>query len=267
MNQLLKLPVVCSVLLLTANTCFAQFSDDKAWGSFNGKIDSVTINGFAVGKDGTGKAGQSKSKIVLAYNDNGKLTHQDAYIVSPKQSDSPDHLMMGITNSYDESGQINGTIFSNSNNKAFCKEVYTVNKTADLLETKRYGIPGNVLIEMVKIQLDKNGNMLSRSTRDTTSKLLSEFTFKYNGIGQRVEESEFGLSIKPNTKRWLNMYNADGNVVKQVYYAGADRDASTDTITYTYTKFDSKHNWLLRNVYLKGKLTGIAERTILYYKD
>jgi hypothetical protein len=261
MNQFFKLILVCLVLLFTNNVCFAQFSDDKNWGAFNGNVDSVVITGFNVIKN---NIGQPQSKIILEYNKNAKLIHQDAYIV--KQPGTADHLLQGISNSYDENGRLNGSIFYNSYNTPVIKEVCAVNNNAFLIEAKRYGIHDNVLIETVQLKLDKDGNILDRSIYDTTSKLQAKLAFTYNDKGQRIEETEFGLSIKPNLRKWIHTYNTDGNLKKQIYYAGADTIIASDIITYSYTKFDSKHNWQVRKVYSKGKLTGIAKRSITYYK-
>lgn len=260
MNQFFKLILICLVLLFTNNICFAQFSDDKNWGPFNGNVDSVVITGFNVIKN---NIGQPKSKIILEYNRNKKLIHQDAYIV--KQPGTADHLLQGISNSYDDNGQLSESIFYNSYNAPVVKEAYA-NSSPVLIETKRYGIKDSVLIETVQLKLDKNGDVLNRSIYDTASKLQAKFTWTYNDKGQRIEETEYGLSIKPNLRKRINTYNAGGNLKKQIYYAGADAVVASDIITYSYSKFDNKHNWLVRKVYSKGKLTGIAERSITYYK-
>lgn len=268
MNQLLKLLLVCTVLLSAGNMCFAQFSDGKgpAWAPLNGKVDSVIVIEFAVTKNDTGQIRERKYKIGLAYAKNGKLARQDMYSTAPKkQPNSPDRIQMRMSNSYDESGRLNETIFNNGYSNVV-KEVYTYKNGTLQAETKKYGISDNVLIETAQIQLDEAGDMVERSVFDTTAKLVSKFTSKYNDRGQRIEETEFGVFIKPDTRKWLNTYNTDGDLIRQVYYAGPGAIIASNTSTYTYPKFDDQHNWLVKNIFVNGKLTRVAERSITYYK-
>ena len=268
MNQLLKLLLICQVLLLAGNMCFAQFSDGKApaWAPLNGKVDSVIITEYAVTKSDMGQTKQRKYKIGLVYDKNGKLALQDMYSMAPKkQPNSPDRIQMRMSNNYDEGGRLIGTIFNNGYSNVV-KEIYTYKSGTLQAEAKKYGISDNVLLETAQIQLDEAGDMVERSVFDTTAKLVSKFTSKYNDRGQRIEETEFGVFIKPDTRKWLNTYNANGDLIRQVYYVGPGTTVANNTSTYTYLKFDDQHNWLVKNIFVNGKLIRVTERSITYYK-
>ncbi|MCC8425117.1 hypothetical protein [Mucilaginibacter sp. UR6-11] len=76
-----------------------------------------------------------------------------------------------------------------------------------------------------------------------------------------------GVGIKT-----LITYYDNGNVTEKsfvarpVNYKKYPTIVSASSYTYTYPKLDKKHNWLVKNEYLNGKLTSVTERRISYSK-
>ncbi|MFD2145091.1 hypothetical protein [Mucilaginibacter antarcticus] len=271
MNLSFKLPLACLVFMASCSICFAQYSDGKnpAWAPVHGKIDSVIINGFAVTNTGKDQSKQNKYKLGLAYNEDGQLGHQDMYTTSVKQQPTaPDRIQLRIINNYDIDRRLIGmTIYHGDtygSKSSFVKEVYSY-KNDTLIEAKRYGMPGDVLLSVTQIRQDKAGNVIERSTSDTSQKLISRFTTTYNAHGERIEATEHHINITPKDRRWTHTYDKKGNLIKDVYYAGAGAEV-TSTVDYKYTKFDKQHNWLVKNIYSEGKLAGVVEREITYRK-
>ena len=251
LHQILKSLLIPVVFLTSYTTCFGQFknSNEPKDGRMRGKIDSVVITYFNIK---TGGVKEFNDKDTYLYNARGLLMELRVAV------DSAESRGFRTIYSYDEKGNYSQVVDCNFNGTLSKKETYTFDLVKRLVEIK------NVRNIKTTLLLDKYGNILENTNYQLdypTPFSITRYKYDLKGLCTESFESWTGSS---DTQQILFAYDTDDNLIKETVY---NNGPLLSINTYSYTKFDEKHNWLVRNTYLNGKLFEVAERRITYYNN
>jgi hypothetical protein len=248
-RQLLKLLLLCLVLPFSNSTCFAQFtnSNEPRDGRLKGKIDSVVITYFNIK---TGGVKELNDRCTDLYNVKGLLTEER---ISDYDEDAGP--LREVYN-YDDNGNYSQSLHYNSKSNLTGKVFYTFDSLKRIVETK------SVRTITGTLQLDKTGNVIEDITYHEYPTVSTIFRYKYNRRGLCIESHQTWAKSS-GAQQILYTYNADNNLIKEVIY---NNGPLLSSYTYSYPKFDEKHNWLIQNKYRDGHLINVAERVVAYRK-
>jgi hypothetical protein len=145
----------------------------------------------------------------------------------------------GIETKIDDKGNWTGAQSWDSTGKMdYYYTNITQNEFGQVMSGKKYD-KDSVFREEWESKFDKN-LQTSYTTKDSTGKVKSSGSYKYNDKGERTEESNTNIT----------------------------KDSTTTTVTkYTYETHDDQGNWTQRTTWdEKGKATKVAKRVYTYRK-
>ncbi|HEY9533748.1 MAG TPA: hypothetical protein VIQ77_04400 [Mucilaginibacter sp.] len=253
---------------------FGQFIDDSYKDAqTKDKVDSIVETKYLIDIDTTDRS--RIDRFVYIFNAKGQ-------IVKSTEHSMNDYFTLITSYSYDDKDYIKEKRVDENDKKvdtfspvSITIFTYTTNHQsvkADRRQTSN--IKPDFLTDFtVKIDLDKSGKRLKDSSfYFGTSQITRRHNYRYNTKGNLVEldDAEGSLGIIPS--KTFFTYDDNGNIIKEerMAYRGTYNNIKTliktYIRTYTYPKFDNKHNWLVKKDYNKGKLEGVTERHIYYSK-
>jgi uncharacterized protein YxeA len=116
---------------------------------------------------------------------------------------------------------------------------------------------------------DNDGYVTKSIFYNQKGSVSSEGLYKYNSNGNVIERTTEDSSSHPLDK-WRNMYDKKGHLIEEDYIS--KKDEPTLKFTYQYKSFDSKHNWTkrIRIVRTAGRIISFEKndtitRKISYY--
>lgn len=177
-------------------------------------------------------------KNILNYDKKGNVVEDGDY----DYTNNPDGILIEKeTFNYDDKGNLSETKWYDSNDSMVSKETDTYDDKGNIIESDKYLYShGNHSIPYSSTCLyDKKGNKIDE---------------KYNPLcvmyDRQIGEAKY-------------LYDAQGNVIHQLYYNAKDYSFSFDR-TYTYT-YDKYGNWLTKIKFKNNIPIYLEKREITYY--
>ncbi|TSJ38688.1 hypothetical protein FO440_19475 [Mucilaginibacter corticis] len=156
------------------------------------------------------------------------------------------------------------------NGNAEFKNAYSYSANKKLVTLKGYFLDGKrSYTNSESYKIDASGRILEKyhyneGFAPDVKYQYEKTVYKYNAKGLRVEEVEYDLNGSKTSQRF-NKYNQNNDLAETNYIWLKDQRGN-EHITFTYTKYDKHHNWLIKNLFLNGHFHSVTERQITYYK-
>jgi len=266
--QLLKHCLV-AILLFISLASYGQFNNDnnnKYWNNLHGKIKSCTTIGYNVIKgDTAGKQINLFDSVV--FNKKGQIIK---IFKSNTVRGADINKRISNTYKYDNKGNLIEQVFHGTDGKAQVKCVYSYLTSKNKVTLKIFFLPEKDSSRVTDTyKINASGRILEKyhyneSFVPGVKYQYGKTVYKYNAKGLRVEEIGYDLNGLEKSKRFLK-YNQNNEMSESTYVWLKDQRAN-ESMTFTDTKYDKHHNWLVRNRFIHGKLHSVTERTITYYK-
>ncbi|MCC8425118.1 hypothetical protein [Mucilaginibacter sp. UR6-11] len=263
-------------MLIIVSTSFAQFTNDRHQGAKpKENIDTIITTKYRFNKDDT-VTKIFENKTIDALNKKGQVTESDCYFTSQNSNHT------SATFSYDDKGNLTDVKYYIRAPMLWYESIYSYSPATRSVsvnnainkDNKLARYAENPQAKLLVFKLDNSGKIIEeRNYRDAVGKVL-EITrnFTYNSKGYLIEMNAlpYDCNQRPGMPvRFLYSYNNTGNLLKEVstqYHPINHSIIRASTRIYTYAKFDKHHNWLVQNIYIDGKLTGMVEKRIVYRK-
>lgn len=263
-RQSLLIFVILSTVTTVAN---AQFTNEvKLWNNLQGKVKTCTTIGYNIRK------GDTASKRIYIFDsvvfDNKGQVIKTFKSNTVRGADINKRIFTSYE--YDSKGNLIGQLYHDFDGKAEAKLVYNYSRAKKLIMLKIYFLK------------EKDSSRVSDSYKvDAAGRVLEKYhynesfvpdvkcqyvktVYKYNAKGARIEELEYDLNGLEISKRF-SKYDQNNQMLETAFIWIKDERAN-EAMSFTYTRYDKHHNWLVRNRIIHGKLHSVNERRITYYK-
>ncbi|MES2428894.1 MAG: hypothetical protein V4560_18075 [Bacteroidota bacterium] len=259
-RQLLKAVLIPALVLISSTTCFGQFTQDIRYGiKPKGKIRSYTSSQADV-NDTLFK--EISSIYYSEYNRKGQLIK--SWKANKLNEESLDTKYVK-TFTYDKKSNLTEVMHFNSKGEPSEKDTYVYSQSGRFIIIKKHMYNGDTSRTSEQFRIDASGKILESYTyyakTDTTPMLLqTRIHYKYNALGQRIEEVAYNANNRQTSKR-INEYNDKGNLTRFTY----EKDPLFDG-AFNNTAYDSHNNWTSSLLFRFGKPAARFKREIIYYK-
>ena len=258
-SQLLKSLLIPVLFLMSSATGFAQFMDMRYAIKPKGKILSYTIS--------QASANDTLFKEISGidydeYNKMGQLIKSWKSSTLNEQRLDTKYLK---TFTYDKKGNLTEVTHFDLKNEPSQKDTYVYSQSGRFVIIKKHIYNGDTARTSEQFKIDASGKILESYTyyakTDTTPMLLqTRIQYKYNVLGQRIEEVAYDTNNRQISKR-INEYNNNGDVIRFTYEKDPLFDGGVNYIAY-----DSRNNWTSYLLFHFGKPAARFKRQIIYYK-
>jgi hypothetical protein len=266
-SKLLKsfLIVILSLAYLTS---YGQFNVDKdIWNNIRGKVQSFTTTGYATIHHGDSVSRRLDYQRIYWFNKKGQII-KISYASTFRGADIKNKWIS--TFKYNTNGDLAEETYYDTVGKAIDKVVYRYSAIKKLFVARRYYLDSDSSRLINEYKVNPLGKVLEiyhyneYSVFNDTSKFVRT-TYKYNTKGLRVEEVDYTVNDEKRSIRRL-AYNHYGDMSLSVDSIPGHPIAPINTLNFTYPKYDKYKNWLESDRYIKGRLHGVTERQITYFK-
>lgn len=153
----------------------------------------------------------------------------------------------------------------NSKGEPSEKDTYVYSQLGRFVIIKKHMYNGDTSRSSEQFKIDASGKILESysyyAKTDTTPMLLqTRIHYKYDALGQRIEEVAYDANNRQTSKR-INEYNDKGNLTRFTY----EKDPLFDG-AFNYITYDGQNNWTSSLLFRFGKPAARFKRQIIYYK-
>ncbi|WP_179354675.1 hypothetical protein [Winogradskyella vidalii] len=123
-----------------------------------------------------------------------------------------------------------------------------------MIEIQHYKWKKSTLAEksITKYKYCENNLKIKEITTEESNNKCTEFVKTYNYIQDRLSE------VHQNGEQIVKCYYNDyGDLIEQTFMGTKEK--------FEYIEYDSKRNWIKRNMYINDKFYKISEREIEYF--
>ncbi|MGF7081999.1 hypothetical protein [Mucilaginibacter sp. UYCu711] len=266
-SKLLK-PFLIVILSLAQFTSYGQFNIQKdIWNNIHGKVQSFTTTGYATIHHGDTVSKRLDYQRIYWLNKKGQVI-KISYASTFRDADIKNKWISIFK--YDTKGNLTEETHYDTVGKAMDKVVYSYSSIKKLFVARRYNLSSDSSRLINEYKVSPSGKVLEiyhyneYDVLNDTS-VFVKTTYKYNTKGLRVEEVYYTINNEKRSIRRLE-YNHYGDMSLSVDSIPGHPIAPINTLNFTYPKYDIYKNWLESDRYIRGRLHGVTERQITYFK-